>query len=288
MSVLSIKDVNKRYGHVQALDCINLEVSPGVFGLLGPNGAGKTTLMRILATLLHTDSGRIMLDSLVWNHNSVVRSKLGYLPQKFEFFSYLTVQESLCYIALLKNIPQNRVKDEVDRAMALANMTEFGAKQNRALSGGMLRRLGVAQAILGSPEILIIDEPTAGLDPSERLHFRNVIASIASEKTIVLLSTHIVQEIEEICNQVAIMQEGRILVYGSPYTVMQMASGHIAQRILSEAEFRRISRENRMISYRNTMDGILARFLYNHEDEEQTAEPTLEDAYMFMTRRSEQ
>lgn len=280
---LCIENISKKYGKVQALKDVHLEIEPGAYGLLGPNGAGKSTLMKILATILKPDAGTIRLDELQWQHQQDVRKILGYLPQKFDFFPHLTVQESLEYIAYMKGIKREDISEQVERVLRLTDMEDYKKRKNKTLSGGMLRRFGIAQAILGRPRLLIVDEPTAGLDPSERMQFRSIIGKIASEDTIVLISTHIVQDIEVLCEQVAILCKGAVLRTGSPAQIAASAKGHIVERTVDAQERKRIAQKYRVISQTASGDDCSMRYITQEKEEVFAAPPTLEEAYLYLT-----
>lgn len=280
---LCIENISKKYGKVQALKDVHLEIEPGAYGLLGPNGAGKSTLMKILATILKPDAGTIRLDELQWQHQQDVRKILGYLPQKFDFFPHLTVQESLEYIAYMKGIKREDISEQVERVLRLTDMEDYKKRKNKTLSGGMLRRFGIAQAILGMPRLLIVDEPTAGLDPSERMQFRSIIGKIASEDTIVLISTHIVQDIEVLCEQVAILCKGAVLRTGSPAQIAASAKGHIVERTVDAQERKRIAQKYRVISQTASGDDCSMRYITQEKEEVFAAPPTLEEAYLYLT-----
>ena len=286
MSDLVIDQISKRYGSVHALESVSLTIHPGIFGLLGPNGAGKATLMKILVTLLSPDSGSIQYGNITWGKRSEpVKKLLGYLPQHFGFYSHLTAREALSYVALMKGIEKADIPREVNRVLAQTNMVDHGEKQVGKLSGGMLRRLGIAQAIIASPPLLVIDEPTAGLDPEERIRFRNVLLEMGSNH-IVLLSTHIVQDVEAICNQVAVIRSGRVLTCDTPFGIAQTAKGYVCQQCVSVEDFRVIAAHHEIISYVSTPEGILARYLDNACAAKDVVEPTLEDGYLFLTERN--
>ena len=280
---LGIENISKKYGKVQALKDVHLEIEPGAYGLLGPNGAGKTTLMKILATILKQDAGTTHLDELQWQSQQDVRKILGYLPQKFDFFPHLTVQESLEYIAYMKGVKRGDISEQVEHVLRLTNMEDYKKRKNKTLSGGMLRRFGIAQAILGMPRLLIVDEPTAGLDPSERMQFRSIISNIASEDTIVLISTHIVQDIEVLCEQVAILCKGTVLCTGSPAQIAASAKGHIVERTVDAQERKRIARKYRVISQTMSGDDCIMRYITQEQEEAFAVPPTLEEAYLYLT-----
>lgn len=227
---VSIQNLSKTYrGGVQALREVNIEIQTGMFGLLGPNGAGKTTLLRILATLLKPSQGRVTVDGFDVSHPEqkwAVKQILGYLPQELGLYPSLTVSEFLDYIATLKDLHDPLVrKSEVERVLGTASLRTVAHQRIQTLSGGMKRRVGIAQALLGSPQLLIVDEPTAGLDPEERVRFRNLLAQLAAE-IVVILSTHIVEDIANTCHDMAVLHLGQVRFRGSPQALIQAAVGH--------------------------------------------------------------
>lgn len=226
---VSISHLDKNYrGGVQALRDVNLEIETGMFGLLGPNGAGKTTLLRILATLLKPSRGEVRVDGFNVTHPHqkwAVKQLLGYLPQELGLYPSLTVTEFLDYIATLKNLhhPVARA-NAVEQVMVQAGLRSVAHQRIHTISGGMKRRVGIAQALLGSPRLLIVDEPTVGLDPEERVRFRNLLARLAAE-CVVILSTHIVEDIANTCHDMAVLHLGQVRFRGSPQALIQAASG---------------------------------------------------------------
>lgn len=282
--ILSISHLTKRYKKLTALDDLSIELKPGVCGLLGPNGAGKTTLIRILATLMQPDIGEITMGDISWKKPDDVRYILGYLPQIFGMYQYMSLYKSLEHIAVLKGLNSNQVKLEIERVMELTNLTEHSQKAVKNLSGGMVRRLGIAQALLGDPKILLFDEPTAGLDPSERIRFRNIISSIAKEK-IVLISTHIVSDVETSCEQVAIINKGKLLAYDSVSAIAQSANGKVAEIEIEFNELEKMQQQLNVISTSDEKDGkVTLRYLCDNS--ENAIIPTLEDGYMYLTSNS--
>lgn len=283
MSVLKIEGLNKYYGKVHALKDINIEISPGIFGLLGPNGAGKTTLMRILSTLYKPSSGNISFGEINWREEENVREIVGYLPQKFSIYKSLTVLETLDHIAILKGI-ENRRKEQVKEVIEKVNLKEKANKKIGQLSGGMVRRVGIAQAILGEPPIIIVDEPTSGLDPEERVRFRNLITTL-NKNSIILLSTHIVDDIKSICKEAAILNEGKVAACGSIDNLVANTKGKVWEMIIPFG-----SDEAELVKYevvRRTSEdkGIRIRILSTKEVPGATqAIPELEDAYLCATK----
>lgn len=235
---LVIRDLSKTYANgVKALDRVSLTIPRGMFGLLGPNGAGKSTLMRTIATLQEADEGAIALDNLdVLNQKHEVRKILGYLPQEFGVYPKVSCQDLLDHIATLKGITDSKQRHEVVAAMLhRVNLYQHRRKAISSFSGGMKQRFGIGQALLGNPKLLIVDEPTAGLDPGERNRFYNLLAEIG-ENVIVILSTHIVQDVKELCTQMAIIHEGQVLYAGSPEVAEQELAGRIWHKSIEKSE----------------------------------------------------
>jgi len=251
--------------------------SPNLIGILGPNGAGKTTLMKLLTLALLPTKGEILLNGKkLQSQEKQLKSQLGYLPQSFGLFDELTTWQFLDYIAALKGIND---KNEVDTVLAQVNLQEQKNVRIRRLSGGMRQRVGIAQALLGNPYLLILDEPTVGLDPEERIKFRNIFSEIARDR-IVLLSTHIVDDVQAICNQVLVIYEGKILFYGSPSDLISQAIGYVGVYVAQMGET--VPENCRVVSKINTALGIQYRVVASELPSFATAvEPTLEDAYLF-------
>lgn len=212
---LSLDRLTKQYGRKIAVDCVSATLKPGVYGLLGANGAGKTTLMRMLCAVLESTSGEVLLDGKeVTSMGADYRNVLGYLPQDFGYYPNYTAVEFLMYIAALKGIPKNVAKKRVTELLEVVDLSHVANKKVKTFSGGMKQRVGIAQALLNNPKILILDEPTAGLDPKERVRFRNLLSEYAGDK-IVILSTHIVSDIEAIADEVLLMKKGKFVLQGT-------------------------------------------------------------------------
>lgn len=226
MKTIEIQNVNKFYGKMHALKDISLTIEQGMFGLLGRNGAGKTTLMKTLATLHKKQDGLITICGVPIERTKEIRRMTGYLPQDFSLYPGMSVRESLDYLGALSGMKRQERAGRIDQMLKRVNLTEQQRKKIRTLSGGMKRRLGIAQALLHDPEVLIVDEPTAGLDPEERIRFRNLLAD-AAEDRIVILSTHIVGDIEAACENIAILNDGRILWKGTVSKLIQNARGKV-------------------------------------------------------------
>jgi ABC-2 type transport system ATP-binding protein len=249
--MLVIQDLMKTYpSGVQALKGISLEIQPGMFGLLGPNGAGKTTLMKILATLLEPDGGTAEMDGLnLINCKSETRKKLGYLPQDFGLYPTLTAAQMLNYFAKLKGVSDGKERHTL--VDALLDRVNLFAERNRRLggfSGGMRQRVGIAQALIGNPELLIVDEPTAGLDPEERTRLHNLLAENTRENTVVMLSTHIVSDVSNLCSNFAVIRGGKILSATSPETALAELDGRIWEATLPREQAADLKTSGKVIS----------------------------------------
>lgn len=248
---IKIENLNKIYkGGSYAIKELNLEIPSGMFGLLGPNGAGKSTLMRILVTLMKPSSGRVLVDGLdLAKNRREIRSMLGYLPQDFSFFSKLKTYEFLDYAARLAGM-----KNGATRRTAVEQMLEevglFEARDRNAnkLSGGMKRRLGIAQALINEPKIIIVDEPTTGLDPEERIRFRNLLSTISSRNVTIILSTHIVGDISSTCDNMALLSQGKLAFSGSPEQLVKEAEGNVWLIKATEKEYLEINEKYPVIS----------------------------------------
>jgi len=247
---LTIQNLSKRYSNgVQALDDVSLTIPRGMFGLLGPNGAGKSTLMKILATLLEADSGSARLGDLdVLNKKEEVRKILGYLPQEFGVYPKVSAFEMLNHIALLKGITTGR-RELVDALLHRVNLYQHRKKSLSSFSGGMRQRFGIGQALIGDPKLIIVDEPTAGLDPGERNRFYNLLSEIG-ENVIVILSTHIVDDVKELCPNMAVIDKGRLLYNGSPENALSSLNGKIWSRFIQKSEMENFTTNYKVISTR--------------------------------------
>ena len=280
---LRIRGVSKRYPNgVQALKDVTLTIPAGMYGLLGPNGAGKSTLMRILATLQEPDTGTVHLGDLdVVEQKDDLRRTLGYLPQEFGVYPKVSAEELLDHFALLKGIAEPRARKEVVEALLRqTNLWDVRKQRLGGYSGGMKQRFGVAVALLGNPRLLIVDEPTAGLDPAERVRFLNLLSEIG-ENSVVLLSTHIVEDVSELCTRMAIIDRGEILLEAEPLRAMNDLRGRIWRRVVSKSELPTLEREHAVISTKLLAGRTVARV---HSDvapdpDFEPAEPDLEDVY---------
>lgn len=248
---IQIENLNKVYkGGSYAVKNLNLEIPNGMFGLLGPNGAGKSTLMRILVTLMKPSSGRVLVNGMdLAKHRREIRSMLGYLPQDFSFFSKLKTYEFLDYTARLAGMKNGAARrTAVDQMLEEVGLFEARDRNANKLSGGMKRRLGIAQALINDPKIVIVDEPTTGLDPEERIRFRNLLSTISTRDVIIILSTHIVGDISSTCENMALLNTGKLAFTGSPEELIEEARGNVWQIQATEAEYLEINEKYPVIS----------------------------------------
>lgn len=236
--MLQIQNVVKAFGKLKAVDDVSLDLEPGVVGLIGHNGAGKSTLMQMLATLTRPTSGRILLDGQdIVARPELMRRRLGYLPQDFGVYPHLTALEFLQYFAALKGV---RDAGRLQQLLELVNLHEQAHRPAAGFSGGMRQRLGIAQALLNDPDVLIVDEPTAGLDPEERLRFRHLLGDLGRQR-LVIVSTHIVSDVENMASLLAILRQGRLVAFETPDAVLARAAGKVWTALLSPAEYEALS-----------------------------------------------
>lgn len=286
--VLEIAELSKTYANgrsaapVQALKNISLTIPPGMFGLLGPNGAGKSTLMRILATLQEPDSGSVRLGDLdVLRQKDELRQTLGYLPQEFGLYPKVNAEELLSYFAVLKGITARRARKEVVEALLRqTNLWEVRKQKLGGFSGGMRQRFGVAVALLGNPKLLIVDEPTAGLDPAERVRFLNLLSELG-ENSVVILSTHIVEDVSELCTNMAIINKGEILLKAQPLQAVADLKGKIWRKLIDKNTLSRLEQAHNIISTK-LLSGRTMVHVYSLEapgEGFEQVEPDLEDVY---------
>jgi ABC-type multidrug transport system ATPase subunit len=249
---LKIEGLSKTYANgVRALNDVSLTIPHGMYGLLGPNGAGKSTLMRTIATLQEADSGSMRLGEIdVLKQKDEVRKRLGYLPQEFGVYPRISAQDMLDHLAILKGIGGSRQRKELVGAMLKrCNLYDLRKKSLNSFSGGMRQRFGIAQALIGNPQLLIVDEPTAGLDPGERNRFYNLLAEVG-EQVIVILSTHIVEDVTDLCTKMAIIHEGRVLYEGKPDDAVAQLQDRVWQRSIAKADLPGYEQRYRVISNR--------------------------------------
>lgn len=277
--------VNKFYGNKQALCDVNLHIEQGMFGLLGRNGAGKTTLMKVITTLLPASGGDIHVCGIPVKEERKVRSIIGYLPQDFSMYGNMTVYEAMDYLGVLSGLDKKTRKQRIPDLLRRVNLQNNKRTKVKAMSGGMKRRLGIAQAILHDPKVLIVDEPTAGLDPEERVRFRNLLSEIADDR-IVILSTHIVGDIEATCEKIAIMDAGNIIFNGTVAELLEHADGKIYTATVSKIEIEDIKKRYLVTNMLRMPTEVTVRFVAGPEEEvfegATSCTPNVEDAYMYL------
>jgi len=283
---ITIEGLSKIYPNGnRAINNINLEINDGMFGLLGPNGAGKSSLMRILVTLMKPSSGKVTVDGFdLVKDRKQIRKMLGYLPQDFRFFSKLKTYEFLDYAARLAGIKDKKLRaDSVDKMLEEVGLFEARDRQANRLSGGMKRRLGIAQALINGPRIIIVDEPTTGLDPEERIRFRNLLSTISTQDVIIILSTHIVGDISSTCTSMALLNKGELAYTGSPDEIVEQANGKVWLIKATENEYMEINEKYPVISTVPTTDGWEIQVVADQINGYQgyNIDPNLEHAYVY-------
>ena len=280
---LVLEKVSKVYrGGVHALSDFQLELKPGVVGLLGPNGAGKSTLMRILATISQPSEGRVL-----WNGADTrkepdhLRKVLGYLPQDFGVYPHLTAQEFLEYLAAVKGLDGGSAKRRIAELLEVVNLTEVAKRPLGGYSGGMKQRVGIAQALLNDPQLLIVDEPTAGLDPEERVRFRNLLSELSGER-IVILSTHIVSDVEAVATSIALIAHGKLVAHGAPEELLAGVEGKVWEVLVPSAELPVLRKTHLVSNTAHRSDGVHARVVADLAPAGtlKPLDPSLEDAYL--------
>jgi ABC-2 type transport system ATP-binding protein len=289
--MLVIKDLVKTYASgVQALKGVSLDLSPGVFGLLGPNGSGKTTLMKIVATLLEPDSGTIEMGGTdLLTHKDHTRRILGYLPQDFGLYPTLTAWQMLDYFAKLKGVTNKHERNAlIDALLERVNLSSERTQRLGEFSGGMRQRLGIAQALIGAPQLIIVDEPTAGLDPEERVRFHNLISETASESTVVILSTHIVSDVSNLCSRMAIIRQGKILSHCTPRQAVDELKESVWEGTVPREQLSAFTSQFNVISSRTFEGQAHVRVISKGQrpgGEFTEATPVLEDYYFDFVNR---
>jgi ABC-2 type transport system ATP-binding protein len=281
---LSLKGVSKLYsGSIWGLKDFTLEVGPGILGLLGPNGAGKSTLMRILATITKPTSGTV-----IWNETDIVRSPnrlravLGYLPQDFGVYPNLNAVEFLEYLAAAKGLDRKTARQRIEELLQVVNLVDAKKRPLGSYSGGMRQRVGIAQALLNDPELLIVDEPTAGLDPEERVRFRNLLSELSGAR-IVILSTHIVSDVEACATKIALIARGHLVTCAAPEKLLRSVDGHVWERVVPSAELPALRQQYLTSSTMHRTDGVHLRIVADEAPGSgaMPQPPTLEDAYLY-------
>lgn len=285
---LHVNSVSKQYRQGFLGLCeVNLRLGPGILGLLGPNGAGKSTLMRILATITKPTGGTVTWDGTdITVQPNMLRSVLGYLPQDFGVYPHLNAIEFLEYMAAIKGIEARSARRRIDELLVLTNLHDAARRPLGGYSGGMRQRVGIAQALLNDPKLLIVDEPTVGLDPEERVRFRNLLTDLSGER-IVILSTHIVSDIEATATEVALMNKGRMLLHATPEQITQIAQGQVWEFTTSAGELASMKNQPLITSTIRRNDGMFVRAVAATAPHAtaRPVEPTLEDAYLLLIER---
>lgn len=278
---LTLDRVTKNYGSKIACDRISLTLTKGVYGLLGANGAGKTTLMRMMCGVLEPTSGSISYDGIDVSREEY-RDVLGYLPQDFGYYPEFTAQDFMMYIAALKGLPKPKAKAKTAELLELVSLTNEAKKKIKTFSGGMKQRLGIAQAMLNGPKILVLDEPTAGLDPKERVRFRNLISRMGADR-IILLSTHIVSDIEHIANTILVMKSGQLIHSGSLDEIIGVIRGKVWECTVPQDVADMLTEKYPIINTRNAAEGVFLRLVCDEKpcEDAVNAEATLEDLYLY-------
>lgn len=282
-TTIKIRNLNQYYGRKQALKDVNLTIKTGMFGLLGRNGAGKTTLMKVVATLLPKSEGEVSVCGRSTENAREVRRIVGYLPQEFSMYPNMTIYEAMDYLGVLSGLDKTKRRERIPRLLEQVNLQDDRRKKVKALSGGMKRRLGIAQAILHNPKVLIVDEPTAGLDPEERVRFRNLLCEIAKDR-IVILSTHIVGDIEAACEDIAVLDEGSVIYQGTVPDLIGMTEGKVYSAEISKSELESLKKEYIVTSMLTLGNNVVARFLAEEKPfaSAKLCEAGVEDAYMYL------
>ncbi len=279
--MLAVKNVTKHYGNFAVLEDINLEFEPGVYGLLAPNGAGKTTLMKMLTTLTFPTKGEILWNGVeIGRLGAAYRERLGYLPQQMGFYPHYTPKQYLSYLSALKGLDRNTANRRISQLLDLVGLSDVTGKKMKKFSGGMIQRVGIAQALLNEPQILILDEPTAGLDPKERVRFRNILSGLSKDR-IVILSTHIVSDVETIANQLIFLKDKRVLQEGSTQELCRQLEGKVFELSMLDEEVARFEKNHLILARRQEQSTVSVRFADGEiPSNARMVSPTLEDVFL--------
>lgn len=283
-----IKNLSKNYGRKAALKNVSVTIHSGMYGLLGRNGAGKTSLMRILATLSVPSGGEVGMNGISIKETGKIREIIGYLPQNFSFYRNMSVYDAMDYLGLLSNLPDKIRKERIVSLLERVNLKENMRTKIKALSGGMGQRLGIAQALLHDPQILIVDEPTAGLDPEERIRFRNLLSEFAEDR-IVILSTHISSDVEASCENIGVLDNGKIIWNGATEELVKQAEGKVYLISAGKKQDKIIREKYTVLNIIASGSGTQYRVLSETLPEEKhiLQDPTLEDGYMYLLSQTD-
>lgn len=283
-----IKNLSKNYGRKAALKNVSVTIHSGMYGLLGRNGAGKTSLMRILATLSVPSGGEVSMNGISIKETGKIREIIGYLPQNFSFYRNMSVYDAMDYLGLLSNLPDKIRKERIVSLLEQVNLKENMRTKIKALSGGMRQRLGIAQALLHDPQILIVDEPTAGLDPEERIHFRNLLSEFAEDR-IVILSTHISSDVEASCENIGVLDNGKMIWNGATEELVKQAEGKVYLISAGKKQDKIIREKYTVLNIIASGSGTQYRVLSETLPEEKhiLQDPTLEDGYMYLLSQTD-
>lgn len=265
--MLTLTEVTKKYGNHTAVEDISINMENGLYGMLAPNGAGKTTLIKMITTLLLPTSGEILYNGMnIWEMGTVYRDLVGYLPQQFGYYKNNTPTQYLNYLACLKKMPKKQASERIAELLEMVGLSDVAHKKMKKFSGGMLQRVGIAQAMLNDPKILILDEPTAGLDPKERVRFRNIISALGKDR-IVILSTHIVSDIESIANQVIMIKNQHLYQMDTVDAICGMLKGNIYELEILYEDFEDFEQEYQVLSARQESGHMLVRYYVEREED---------------------
>ncbi len=280
---IEIQGLTKNYGKKTALSEVSLSIPQGMFGLLGPNGAGKTTLMKVLTTLLKKTDGEVTVCGIPIENSRQIRNITGYLPQDFSMYGNMNAYEALDYLAVLSGMSRNERKIKVPEMLEKVNLLEKKKTKIRSMSGGMKRRLGIAQAIIHDPKVIIVDEPTAGLDPEERIRFRNLLCEIAKDR-IVLLSTHIVGDIEATCENIVVLNQGKICFDGHVSDLLSLVEGKVYSAEIAASELEKVKQKYMVTGILVTGNTANIKMIADENPFAQAKQvrPDVEDAYMYL------
>lgn len=285
-TAIEIQNLTKNYGNKQALSAVNLTIPQGMFGLLGPNGAGKTTLMKILTTLLQKTEGEVKICGIPVENSREIRNMTGYLPQDFSMYGNMSAYEALDYLAVLSGVSKAERKSRVPEMLEKVNLLEKQKTKVKSMSGGMKQRLGIAQAIIHDPKVIIVDEPTAGLDPEERIRFRNLLCEIAKDR-IVLLSTHIVGDIEATCENIAVLNQGKLCFQGKVAELLSFVEGKVYSAEIAAVELEKVKAKYMVTGILTTGTSANIKIIAEEKPFPQAkrVQPDVEDAYMYLMNR---